>query len=153
MGSLLQSFDKTKLDLENANPSGFQTLDTITTYPASSTGTPTPSANPGAPTYFRQSYVPSNTYLETIRTGGSKFLNIESDESSVKDIFDATNLDTSKPGVDGGIPYKQIKDPTVYPVTTQGRTPISGYNATSGQDATKFDQKFSTTNTYLDYIK
>ena len=145
MGDLRQSFDKTKLDLENPNPDGFHKLDTITTYPALSTGTPTSDANPGAPLHFNQPYTPSRTYLDNIP--------IRTIVSPLNQSLNKTNLDITDPGVDGGIPYKQIKDPTEYPITTQGRTPISGYFATSGQGATKFDQKFGPTNTYLDYIK
>ncbi len=152
MGELIQSFDKTKLDLEDSNPLGLQTSDTTTEYPALSTGTPTPYANPGAPTNFRQSYVPTKTYLDTIRSRGSGLLNIESDEVSVKDIFDATNLDISKPGVDGGIPYSQLKDPTVYPITSNRSAPIRGYYATSGAPPSKFNQTFTPTTTYSDFI-
>jgi hypothetical protein len=145
MGSLLQSFDKTKLDLENSGPDGIHSIDTITVYSALSSGTPTSTANPGAPENFHQPYTPSRTYLDNIP--------IKSNLSPLNQSLNKTNLDITDPGVDGGIPYKQVKDPTVYPPTTQGKTPIEGYYATSGQGATKFDQKFGPTNTYLDYIK
>lgn len=152
MGDLRQSFSETELDLENNSPRGFQILDTITEYPATSTGTPTPEANPGAPKNFYQSYIPTRTYLDTINRRGSNFLNIGSDEVSTKDIFDATNLDISKPGVDGGIPYNELKDPTVYPITSNKVAPNRGYFATPGSPASKFNQLFLPTNTYLDFI-
>ena len=132
---LNKSLNKTNLDLENPNPDGFYNSDTVTTYPALSTGTPTSNANPGAPSQFNQSYTPNNTYLDKVP--------IKTISSSLNKSLNKTNLDITDPGVDGGIPYKQIKDPTEYPITTQGRTPISGYNATPGRGATKFDQKFS----------
>ena len=151
MGDLRQSFSKTELDLTDRGPSGFHTSDTITSYPATSTGIPTNQANPGPTSNFTQKFTPSATYSDLTRDKYSPLLHLGRNKDY--DILDATNLDVNKPGVDGGIPYKQDKDPTVYPVTTQGRTPISGYFATSGQGATKFDQKFSPSNTYLDYIK
>ena len=152
MGDLRQSFDKTDLDLTDSSPLGFNTKDTTTLYPSTNTGTPTNIANPGAPTNFTQRYIPSTTYLETTKNLYSPLLHLSIDETPY-DIFDATNLDINKPGVDGGIPYKQVKDPTVYPITTQGRTPISGYFATVGKSAIKFNQKIGPTNTYLNSMK
>jgi hypothetical protein len=67
--------------------------------------------------------------------------------------FDKTDLDIEDPNPNGGIPYKQDKDPTVYPPTTQAQTPERGYFATPGKAASKFEQKYSPTNTYLDSIK
>jgi hypothetical protein len=67
--------------------------------------------------------------------------------------FDKTNLDIEDPSPNGGIPYKQDNDPTVYPVTTLSQTPNSGYFATPGKVASKFEQKYSPKNTYLDFIK
>jgi hypothetical protein len=151
MGDLRQSFDKTNLDLTDSGPLGFNTTDTITSYPATNTGTPTNQANPGPSKNFTQQFTPSSTYLNLTTNKYSPLLHLG--RNNDYDVFDATNLDINKPGVDGGIPYKKDKDPTVYPVTTQRKTPISGYNATAGQGATKFDQKFGPTNTYLDYIK
>lgn len=151
MGDLRQSFDKTNLDLTDSGPLGFNTTDTITSYPATNTGTPTNTANPGPTKNFVQKFTPTSTYLTLTTNRYSPLLHLG--RNNEYEIFDATNLDTSKPGVDGGIPYKQDKDPTVYPITTQGRTPISGYFAEPGQGATKFDQKFNPNNTYLNYMK
>jgi len=69
------------------------------------------------------------------------------------DSFDKTNLDIENSLPNGGIPYQQANDPTVYPVTAQGSTPTTGYFATPGKSASKYTQKFSPTNTYLDFIK
>jgi hypothetical protein len=147
---LSQSFSQTNLDLENPGPyNSFNTLDTITTYPATNTGTPNNQANPGAPKNFYQSYVPTNTYLTNIRNNGSLLLTRMSGDNTYS-IFDATNLDTERPGVDGGIPYKQTKDPTVYPITAKKvSSTIGGFNSIQGQGATKFTQTYSATNPYL----
>jgi hypothetical protein len=157
---LLNSFDKTKLDLENPSPSGFNRLDTITDFNSNSTGTPTNKANPGAPSRFFQKFVPQETYLQYVKDLPSKsnLLNLNSfnsttEQSSNYTIFDATNLDIEKPGVNGGIPYKQEKDPTVYPATTQKVTPSRGAFPVQGQGATKYNQAFSPTKTYSEFIK
>ena len=147
---LSQSFSQTYLDLENPGPGGsFNTLDTITVYPATNTGTPDNNANPGAPTNFNQSYVPTNTYLTNIRDNGS-FLLKRTNGDNTYNIFDSTNLDIEKPGVNGGIPYRQIKDPTVYPITAKkvGST-IGGFNPVQGQGASKYTQTYSATTPYL----
>jgi hypothetical protein len=159
---LLKSFDKTKLDLENPSPSGFNRLDTITNFNPNTTGTPTNSANPGAPSRFFQKFVPQETYLQYVKNlpKKSNLLNLSGLNSNIDlstnnnySIFDATNLDIEKPGVDGGIPYKQEKDPTVYPVTTQRRSSTTGTSSLPGQGASKFNQSFNPTKTYLDFIK
>ena len=63
-----------------------------------------------------------------------------------------TDLDTEAPGVNGGIPYDQQKDPTIYPLTTNGATPVRGYFATPGKPVSKFNQVYSSTSTYSDFI-
>jgi len=160
MGDLRQSFDKTSLDLTDSGPLGFNTVDTITSYPATNTGTPTNQANPGPTKNFVQKFTPTSTYSDLtvnryspLMHVGSQVLPIGGGVRVPYTIQDATNLDVGKPGVDGGIPYKQVKDPTVYPVTTQGRTPISGYFAEPGQGATKFNQSYNPNNTYLDSMR
>jgi hypothetical protein len=67
--------------------------------------------------------------------------------------FDKTDLDIENPNPDGGIPYQQAKDPTTYPSTTQAFSPNPGHFATGGVGASKFQQKWSSTRTYLDYMK
>jgi len=146
---LSQSFSQTYLDLENPGPGGIiNTLDTITTYPDTVSGTPTNQANPGPPQNFNQSYVPTNTYLTNIRDNGSFLLKRMSGDDTF-DIFDATNLDTERPGVNGGIPYNKIKDPTVYPITAKKVGSVNGFNPVQGQGSTKYTQTYSATNPYL----
>jgi hypothetical protein len=138
MGSLLNSFNITKLDLETP-VGGNNRLDTITIFPATNTGTPTNTANPGKPLSFFQKFIPTSTYLSFIKTIPGKSDLIK------RDILSSTNLDVEKSRVDGGIPYKQDKDPTVYPKI------ISGIPTTSGPGApTKFNQLYLPNNTYLD---
>jgi hypothetical protein len=154
---LLKSFDKTKLDLENPAPSTLNRLDTITNFNPNNTGTPTNVANPGAPSRFFQKFVPQETYLQHIKDLPSKSnllnLGVAAEQTNNYTIFDATNLDTERSGVNGGIPYKQDKDPTIYPVTTQRRSSTTGTSALPGQGASKFNQSFSPTKTYSDFIK
>jgi len=67
--------------------------------------------------------------------------------------FDKTNLDIENPKPNGGIPYKQDKDPTTYPPTVHHTIPERGYFATPGEAASKFEQKYSPKKTYLDSMK
>jgi len=67
--------------------------------------------------------------------------------------FDKTDLDTENPLPNGGIPYSQAKDPTVYPATTMRTTPTRGYFASAGVAASKFYQTWSSKNTYLDFMQ
>jgi hypothetical protein len=67
--------------------------------------------------------------------------------------FDKTNLDTENALPNGGIPYSQAGDPTVYPKTTNQQSPNRGYFATPGKAPSKFEQKYSSKNTYLDFIQ
>jgi hypothetical protein len=157
---LKNSFDKTKLSLENPLPSSLNRLDTSTVFNPNSTGTPSNTANPGAPSPFFQKYVPNETYLQYVKDlpNKSNLLNLNTLNSTTErfdkyTIFDATNLDIEKPGVDGGIPYKQEKDPTVYPPSTQKITPSTGTFAIPGKGATKYNQSFFPTKTYTDFIK
>lgn len=160
MSELKNSFDKTKLDLESPN-GGENRSDTITVYPANNTGTPTDQANPGAPSLFFQKFTPTETYLDFTKTVpgksnllnlGNKNINPEAPRNTYS-IFDATNFDIEKEKVAGGIPYKQDKDPTIYPITTQGKSLTNGFFPIDGQMADKFDQVFDPKNTYLNFIK
>ena len=68
--------------------------------------------------------------------------------------FDKTNLDTENARPYGGIPYSKAGDPTIYPQTSNHSTPTRGYFASQGTTAaTKFEQKYSSKNTYLDSMK
>ena len=157
---LKDSFKKTKLDLEDPAPSDSNRFDSSTVFGPNNTGTPSNTANPGAPSRFFQKYVPKETYLQYVKTlsGKSNLLNLNALNSTTEridkyTIFDATNLDIEKSGVDGGTPYKQEKDPTVYPASTQKITPSTGIFPVQGQGATKFNQAFSPAQTYTEFIK
>ena len=67
--------------------------------------------------------------------------------------FDKTNLDTENARPNGGIPYSQAGDPTVYPKTTNHQSPTRGYFASPGKAPLKFEQKYSAKNTYLDSMQ
>lgn len=134
MGSLLNSFEITKLDLENQNPIGFiNKLDTITKYSSRFvTGTPTTTASPGPTKSFFQTYGPLNQYLEL------KLDNLKSTTAN-------SNLDIEDRTPNGGIPYKQDKDPTKYPSIVTG-TPTTSTNPGAPN---KFNQTYTPSNTYL----
>jgi len=124
--------------------------DTITNYPPLTTGTPNLLSNPGPANQFTQTWIPEFTYLNSYPIKGeSRFTK---NKSNGKNTFAMTNLDTEAPGVNGGIPYDQEKDPTIYPTTTNGATPVRGYFATEGKPVSKFNQVYSATNTYSDFI-
>jgi hypothetical protein len=144
MGSLLNSFKVTKLDLETPG-GGERRSDFITKFPATNTGTPTNTANPGAATSFFQKFVPTETYLNFISElkNKSNLLNLGRTKYT---ILGATNLDVEDSKVDGGIPYKQDKDPTVYPKHVTG-TPTTSANPAA---ASKFKQIYNPKNTFLD---
>jgi hypothetical protein len=162
MGDLLNSFGKTRLDLENPL-GGENRSDTSTTFSPNNTGVPTDQANPGAPSRFFQRFTPTETYLQftkdipeksgLLNLGRGQIDPVTEQLRASYTIFDATNLDIEKERVDGGIPYKTDKDPTVYPITTQGRSSTRGFFPIEGEAADKFVQTFNPKNTYLDFIK
>jgi hypothetical protein len=162
MSDLLKSFIETKLDLEDQS-TGNNRLDVSTNFSPNTTGTPTDKANPGSPSRFYQRFTPTETYLQLTKNipGKSELLNLGKNQTNPTTqqsrtpytIFDSTNLDTEKPGVDGGIPYKQDKDPTIYPTTTQGKSSTQGFFPVKGEAADKFVQAFGPKNTYLDFVK
>jgi hypothetical protein len=148
LGNGLNSLDISNFDVEKID---FNTIqDTITNYPPLATGTPNLLSNPGPANQFIQTWDPSSTYLDSYPIKGeSKFTKIT---RYGKNTFDMTDLDTTAPGVNGGIPYNQQNDPTIYPVTTNGATPVRGYFATAGKPVSKFNQVYSQTSTYSDFI-
>jgi len=107
-----------------------------TKYPATNTGIPTSNANPGAPSKFKGFFNPENTYLKYIS---------EEDRDNLVSSFNKTNLDVENESPDGGIPYKQDKDPTIYPKLTTG-APLE--NGIPGP-FTKFNQVYNPETTYL----
>ena len=152
---LINSFDKTDLDLENSLPNGGPKKYPLPTYVSpNATGTPNKSSNPGPFKGFTQPYTPQNPYLSNIsnRIIGTSMLSDNQNDPSVLSI---TSLDNTKEGVDGGVPYKQDKDPTVYPPSTKAISPIRGYFAEPGAAAQKYGSSgsYSSTNTYTEFIK
>jgi hypothetical protein len=145
----------TNLDVENPSVQGGPLNDIITQYPASVTGTPTNTANPGgAPQQFTQPYTPGSTYLDAS-------YNVALNNTILSNSLSITNLDTENPGVQGGIPYKPLTDPTIYPVTTTHTSAIRGYFAKPSQPALKYGISpvnedpgpFTSIKTYSEYIK
>lgn len=136
------------LDLYNDGQTQLNQIftDFITGYRGPTTGTPSTTANPGGPKQFHQNWASDNTYLDANPIVGI-------DSGVLKSSDNITNLDVSDPGVDGGIPYKQDKDPTIYRENVNGSSPIRGYFATPGAPAKKFTQTFNENNTYLNFIK
>jgi len=136
----------TNLDVENPGVNGGPINDTTTSYPASVTGTPTTTANPGGPVQqFSQQYLPSNTYLDSS-------YNVNTNNTLLNDTLNITNLDVEDPGVNGGIPYKSLNDPTIYPPTTNRTSAIRGYFAVPSSASSKFEQLFNPEKTYSDFI-
>jgi hypothetical protein len=115
-----------------------------TSYPSTTTGTPTPTANPGASAQqYSLTYAPAYTYLDSLNNSPGQLTN----------TLNITNLDTTDPGVDGGVPYKQNEDPTIYPPTANHSTDIRGYFSEPSEPSKKFNQSFNSTDTYLNFIK
>jgi hypothetical protein len=132
---LLTLYNASQVQLNILDP------DLVTQYPATVTGTPIFTANPGGPVRnFDQEYNANNTYLANIGTG------------VLDNTLPITNLDIEDPGVQGGIPYKTNNDPTVYPVDTNHTSPIRGYFAVPSSSSKKFEQIFNPKNTYSDFI-
>jgi len=145
-GKLDDSLSITNLDVENPGVNGGPLNDTTTSYPASVTGTPTTTTNPGgAPKQFIQPYLPSNTYLDAS-------YNVLPNNTILSNTLNITNLDVEDPGVNGGIPYKSLNDPTVYPANTNHTSAIRGYFAVPSSASLKFEQMFNPKNTYTDFI-
>lgn len=142
---LINSFNETNLDLENPLPNGGPIKYPVPAYfSPNATGTPNKTSSPGPFKGFTQPYTPQNPYLSNIsnRIIGTSMLSDNENDPSVLSI---TNLDNTKPGVDGGIPYKQDKDPTSYPESVSG-TPTTTRNP---GPAEKFDQPYNPQNPYL----
>lgn len=135
---LLTLYNISQVELNILDP------DLVTVYPATVMGTPTPTANPGGPAVnFNPIYNANNTYLNNISSLTTTGLN---------NTLDITNLDVENPGVNGGIPYKSLNDPTVYPEDTNHTSAIRGYFAIPSSASGKFEQSFNPKNTYSDFI-
>ena len=148
---LINSFDRTNLDLENPNALGGPNKDLQTQYPATSTGTPTLAANPGPTTRFIPRYTPSSTYLDNVdgRLVNHSLLSSNAEEPGV---LRASSLDNTNSQAGGE--YKDTNDPTVYPVSTLGSSPSDiGFSTVPGKPASKFSGQFNSESTYLQAIK
>jgi hypothetical protein len=140
------SLDKTNLDTSNSSPNGgvpYKKDKDPTRFTRYTTGVPTTKANPGPFEKFDQKYKPGVGYLDT---------NPVKSKGKLIDTLANTNLDVENEKPDGGIPYKQVNDPTSYPARTQASSPSPGFFATPGKAAVKFNHKFNPQNTYLDSI-
>jgi len=136
-GELDNSLNITNLDVEDSDVQGGPLSDITTVYPASSTGTPTPTANPGGPTVnFTQPYLPSNTYLDSS-------YNAISNNTLLDNSLNITNLDVEDSDVQGG-PLSDIT--TVYSPLNTG-TPTT--TANPGGVPQRFIQPYLPSNTYL----
>jgi hypothetical protein len=138
-GRLISTVANTNLDVENKLPNGgipYKQDKDPTRYPKRVTGTPYPDANPGAPEKFYQEYNPQKEYLDDVGEG-------------ILDLtFDSTNLDVENKSPNGGIPYKQDKDPTIYPKRVTG-TPNADFNPGAPE---KFYQEYNPQKEYLDDV-
>ena len=145
------------LDIYLASQEQLTTLDSdlVTQYPSTNTGLPTAFANPGPVIPFNQEYSATQTYLAYIQAATIQQFD------QLTNSLNKTNLDVENPGVQGGIPYRPLTDPTVYPITTTGGESIRGYFPTSSRPAQKYGVNsptedpvpFSAQNTYSDFIK
>jgi hypothetical protein len=150
-GNLKFTVANTDFDVESPTPNGgipYKIDKDPTTYSEYNTGTPSTSANPNGWEKFIHLYYPKkgDRYLDKNPIKG---------EGILGKTLDITNFDVEKEGVDGGIPYKQDKDPTIYPILTKKSTSVRGYFATSGKPAEKFNQIYTPRKgeTYLDFIE
>lgn len=135
-GKLVASVDSTNLDVENTKPNGgtpYKQDRDPTVYSKYNTGTPTSRANPGAPAKFNQTFTPTSDYISSV--GNGKLV------ASV----DSTNLDVENAKPNGGIPYKQDKDPT----SPKNALTTSGVRLGSPRAFTKFNQTYIPSSTYL----
>lgn len=115
--------------------------DFSTQYPPTNTGTPTTTQNPGGPVVpFHQQYNNENTYIEVAYNQLSLSPRI-------------TNLDVENDGVQGGIPYKPLNDPTTYPIDVNHSSPIRGWFASPSSAPEKFNQEFTPKKTYMEFIQ
>jgi hypothetical protein len=140
----------TSLDVENPGVLGGPNKDITTVYPPEATGTPNLTQNPGGPAQnFDPQYAPLKTYLSFINDKiieNSKLSN----NSTNPEILAITNLDNTEEGVNGGYPYINIIDPTIYPPTAQSVSPTTfGFSNIVGKVAKKLNSQYNINTTYL----
>jgi hypothetical protein len=146
-GELRNTLPITNFDVENPGVQGGPNVDITTQYPANVTGTPNATQNPGAPPRnFSQFWLPNINYIVANPVAGAT-------SGELRNTLSITNLDTTDPEVDGGLPYKTLKDPTIYPLTSNHTEEVRGYFAQPGSPPTKFFQSYDANSTYFDFIK
>lgn len=141
-GKLKSTVANTNLDIENESPNGgipYKRDKDPTAYPSTNTGIPTRNANPGAPSKFEGFFNPENTYLKYISNRG---------RGNLVSSLSRTNLDVENERPNGGIPYKQDKDPTEYPKYVTG-VPNADFNPGAPE---KFYQEYNPQKEYLDNV-
>jgi hypothetical protein len=102
------------------------------------------------PNCFHLNSVPSGFFLTA-----STALRPNLDSIKLISSVDKTNFDVEDSGVDGGIPYKQDKDPTVYPKRVTGFPVSSRFNnglAVFPGSPEKFYQEYNPSREYVDEV-
>ena len=133
LGQLYYTLKITNLDVENRGPLGGPNIDSVTTYPPTVTGTPTPTQNPGGPIMpFVHPYNPFNTYKNTVGTG------------SLRDTLNITNLDVENASVQGGPKADTITNFSPWVTGTPN------YNQNPGAAPQRFTQKWTPNIQYAD---
>jgi hypothetical protein len=153
---LINSFSETNLDLENSLPNGGPIKYPLPSYVSpNATGTPNKTSNPGPFKGFTQPYTPQNPYLNSINNKIIKTSTLSDNEINPS-VLSITSLDNSQPGINGGVPYKTVDDPTVYPESAKASSPVRGYFSTPGAAAQKYGSNtssiFTSTDTYMKFI-
>lgn len=153
---LINSFDKTNLDLENASVLGGPNKDLQTQYPATSTGTPTIQASPGAAKNYVPKFSPTFTYLgQTVGNPNNSISAQGPNTDSVTSLspilqlassLNKTSLDVEDSKIFGG-PNRDYN--TQYPKNVSG-TPTTTQNP--GGPAKQFTQKYTPQNPYENQI-
>ena len=152
-GSLQNTLNITNLDVEDPGVQGGPKADTITNFSPWVTGTPTYTQNPGgAPQRFVQKWAPNKQYAANNPVAGDNSGILYNIDLNKDNSLKITNLDTSNPGVQGGIPYNQLLDPTSYPPTVNHTSPIKGWFAEPSSPPSKFTQIYNSNYTYSDFI-
>jgi hypothetical protein len=140
---LKDSLRFTHLDIENpgfvsgsVQGFGFLNKDLKTQYPSTSTGKPTPTQYPNGPAKrFITNFGPRNIYLDQVK--------IKQENSPLEQSLESSKLDDS---------INPNPDPTIYPLTSKGISPTGGFFPIKGASSKKFEQRYNSNFTYLNYI-
>lgn len=142
---LKDSLRFTHLDIEKAgfvsgsvSGFGFLNKDLKTQYPPTTTGVPTPTQYPSGPAKrFISNFNPRNVYLD----------NVNKENSPLEKSLDSSRLDDINNPIN-----TNIGDPTIYPLTSKGISSVGGHFPIKGVGAKKFEQRYNSNTTYLNYI-